>query len=79
MVRARSRADWIWTAQGGELLGQRSPAVNDYFTSLLAGDVDGNGGEDLLWYASPGDRLGVARTPAAGMFGVAGETNIHFR
>jgi hypothetical protein len=71
-------SDWIWTAQGGEFRGFPAQAVNDYFTSVIPGDVDGNGGEDLLWYASPGTDW-VWWHSGGRMFGAQGQSNLQFR
>jgi hypothetical protein len=71
-------SDWIWTAQGGEFRGLPAQAVNDYFTSVIPGDVDGNGGEDLLWYASPGTDW-VWWHSGGRMFGAQGQSNLQFR
>jgi hypothetical protein len=52
--------------------------VDAYFTSVIAGDVDGNGGEDLVWYASPGTDW-VWRYSGGYIFGAQGQSNLQFR
>ena len=69
--------DHIWMIERFAVRSQAAPAVSGPFRSVRPIDLDGDGRDEVLWYASPG--RDVVWWHGAGVLDRASSTNVALR